>query len=163
VKSPVELAALGQGNRLIVELLVEFEVLLKKLPKWYDKIWFRYIQHLSYLLQLYVCVVRAVSVVSAVRAVCSVCFVRVSCGDELTHNGDRRRRQRIVTSVSLDIVNQWLRKCGVTSTPSAELKGLRRERMRAERRTARDHLLSEFVRPASGVAPGMPHSGLCGN
>jgi len=47
VKSPVELAAVGQGNRLIVELLVEFEVLLKKLPKWYDKIWFRYLQPIS--------------------------------------------------------------------------------------------------------------------
>lgn len=92
----------------------------------------------------------------------SVCFVRVSCGDELTRNDDCcRRRQRIVTSVSLDIVNRWLHKCGVTSTTSAELKGLRQERLRAERRTARDHLLTEFVRPASGVAPGTPHPLAC--
>lgn len=42
VESPIELAGLDKGNKFLVELLVEFEVLLKKLPSFFDKVWFRY-------------------------------------------------------------------------------------------------------------------------
>jgi hypothetical protein len=122
----VELAALKEGNKFIVELLADFEVLLRKLPKWYDKIWFRYapppplgasIQHSSEFNPSY---------------------------------GHRsRRRRRIVTSVSLEIISKWLRKCGHASTKTSELKSLRREKMRKDRRTARESLLTEFLQPVN--------------
>jgi hypothetical protein len=61
-----------------------------------------------------------------------------------------------VTATSLDIIAKWLSKCGVASTPISEVKAMRRERQRAEKKTTRDFLMNQFVRPASGVAPGTP-------
>jgi hypothetical protein len=134
IKSPVELAALDKGNRFLVELLLDFEVLLKKLPRWYDKIWFWYV------------VARAFIPLDAL-AQCTLLTLALPLPS---------RRQRIVTSTSLDIIAKWLRKCGVVSTPISEVKALRKERQRAEKKTTRGFLMNQFTRPASGVAPGTP-------
>eukprot|EP01087_Luapelamoeba_hula_P014251 TRINITY_DN4150_c2_g1_i1.p1 TRINITY_DN4150_c2_g1~~TRINITY_DN4150_c2_g1_i1.p1 ORF type:complete len:1208 (+),score=202.36 TRINITY_DN4150_c2_g1_i1:114-3737(+) len=100
--APIELARTPEGNRFVLGLLLDFEVLLKRLPAFIDKVWFR-------------------------------------------------RRARIVTSLSLELIHDWVDQSGCQSYngKQSELRAMRRQRRKAVRKTKKSpmQLLCNTIAP----------------